>query len=188
MRGRSSGLILALLTAALFPGSASAHRLEAEAIIRPHRVIQVESWFETGETPRSAKVVVYRADGRTLSEGRLDDKGIFVFSYPAIEPLRFVVDAGAGHRVEIAISAEQLTRYNICTGVACFAGSPWLLASLLAPSDTAMPASGPEPLVHRDTGMQVRNLLIGIGILLGVALASVQWRRMRQARRIRNEI
>src|SRR5262249_32830035 len=75
MRRRSGGLMLALLTAALFPGSASAHRLEAEAIIRPHKVIQVESWFETGETPRSAKVAVYRADGGTLSEGRLDDKG-----------------------------------------------------------------------------------------------------------------
>jgi nickel transport protein len=177
-------LILALLTAAFFPGSASAHRLEAEAIIRPHKVIQVESWFETGETPRSAKVAVYRGDGRVLSEGRLDDKGIFVFSYSAIQPLRVVVDAGAGHRVEMAISAEQLTRYDVATGVACFSGSPWLLASLLAPSDTASLAPAPDPLVHRETGIQVRNLVIGVGILLGVALASVQWRRMRQARKL----
>jgi nickel transport protein len=181
-------LILALLAAALFPGSASAHRLEAEAIIRPHKVIQVESWFETGETPRSAKVAVYRADGGTLSEGRLDGKGIFVFWYSAIQPLRVVVDAGVGHRVEIPISAEQLRHYDVCTGVACLAGSPWLVASLIVPSDTAIPASGQEPLVHRETGMQVRNLIIGVGILLGVALASVQWRKMRQARRIQNEI
>lgn len=184
MRGRYRGLILAGLGALLFPGTARAHRLEAEAVIRPHRQIQVESWFETGETPRSAKVAVYREDGKVLAAGRLDKNGIFVFSCQTVEPLQVVVDAGAGHRVETAITAEQLTRYDLSTCVACLSGAPFLAASLLVPIHGAGKPPAPQPIVQRETGMQLRNLLIGVGILLGVALAALQWQRMRSRARL----
>ena len=58
-----------------------AHRLDADYRVRPDGKVQVESWFDMGgKAPAGAKVQVFRPNGEILSEGVLDEQGIFVFA------------------------------------------------------------------------------------------------------------
>src|SRR5262249_4477637 len=86
------------------------HRLEGEYRVLPGRKVQVEGWFETGDSPRGGRVRVYRADGSPLfaEPGELDDKGVWVFAYEKPERLRVVISAGQGHRKELVISEAEL--------------------------------------------------------------------------------
>ncbi len=80
--------------------------------------MQVESWFETGDAPRGARVRVYRADGSLLfpEPGTVDDKGIYVFDYDKAERLRVVISAGQGHRKELMIPAAELMAPGVGQG------------------------------------------------------------------------
>lgn len=49
-------LLCAIIAVLATRAGVRAHRLEAEAILRPFGVVQVESWFETGDVPKSARV------------------------------------------------------------------------------------------------------------------------------------
>src|SRR5262245_25877160 len=111
MPGRFSPLIAAWVLSAVCtcPGVATAHRLVADFKILPDARVQVESWFDlTGDSPRNARIQVFRvlangANGDLLVEGRLDDKGIFVFPFQKAEMLRVVISAGAGHGQKLDI-------------------------------------------------------------------------------------
>ncbi|MFN4258605.1 MAG: hypothetical protein ACK4RK_04860 [Gemmataceae bacterium] len=160
----SSALPLVLGLALLLPGSAYAHRLNAECHILSGNQVQVESWFETGDIPRKAKVQVFRANGQLLTEGNLNDQGIFLFSYENPEPLRVLVNAGAGHRQEIHLSAEQL-RQESATG----AGAAF----------PALPAPASRPLSDRSGRVNPWAVLFGVGLLVGVAAVALARRRQR---------
>jgi cobalt/nickel transport system permease protein len=185
-RGGSLPLLFALLAFLVFPiAPAYAHKLEAGAVLRPCGQIQVESWFEDGESAKGARVSVYRAGGQLLIEGSLNEKGIFTFLYNDLEPLTVIVKDG-GHRAEARITAEALQRDALAIAVACLppTPAPFLAASMLPrvqPAGT-LPPPAPEPLVRRKTGPQIKNLAIGVGILLGVAMLAVMWRRLRGER------
>jgi nickel transport protein len=135
------------------PGTAGAHRLEAEATVRSFGTVEVEAWFETGDTPKAAQVQVFRADGRLLTEGKIDDQGRFTFTYTDPEPLRVVVNAGIGHRAEVRISKAYLER-------------------------DPPPAHPAE--VRQKTGPQFERLALGIAILLTVALGAILLQRARR--------
>ena len=76
-------------------------RLEADYRVRSDGQVQVESWFSEGDkAPAGAKIQVFRANGDVLTQGTVDEKGIFVFAPKVAEDLRIVVSAGAGHRAE----------------------------------------------------------------------------------------
>lgn len=181
----SARLALAFLSFAfLHVIPALAHRLEAEAVVRPFGTVQVETWFETGDSPRGARVQVFRTDGRLLTEGRCDEHGFFVFAYDGIEPLRVVVNAGAGHRAEATVSRTMLTDHVLQTAVACLAPPPSLLAPpLVVPVKLASRPPAPLPLVKRDTGPPIDRLALGLGLLLAVAAAVVVRQRIRQVRK-----
>jgi hypothetical protein len=102
--------LLALLANLLAVGPACAHRLDAEVLVLPSRQIQVESWFSDGYPAKGAKVQVFGGQGQLLTEGKMNDEGVFVFPYGDTAPARVVVLAGAGHRKEVEISASTLTR------------------------------------------------------------------------------
>jgi nickel transport protein len=162
--------------------AAHAHRLEAEAVLRPGWQVQVEGWYETGESADGARVEVFRGDD-VVTQGRLNKQGVFTFTYRESQALRIVVNAGGGHRAETTIPAENLTKNAACTAVACLqpTAAPFLAAPLLVPVQLAdAPAPALPPVVERQTGMQGKNLLIGVGVLLGVAMLAVMWRRLRQ--------
>lgn len=85
MNRRASIPLLALMALAASAGRANAHRLDAQCFVRPGWQVQVESWYETGEPPRGARVEVFRADGQLLTAGKLDMNGVFGFSFVGAE-------------------------------------------------------------------------------------------------------
>jgi nickel transport protein len=147
-----------LLVTFLAAGDARAHRLDAQVFVLPNRKIQVESWFSTGDAAHGAKVEVFGAQGQLLTEGQLNDQGVFVFPYGDADPVRVVISAGAGHRKEVAISTKALAR--------AAAAETTNKDSLAGTSEAS---SLPVPVAERDTGIPIKDVLIGVGFLLAVA-------------------
>jgi len=105
---KAPALLLAVVTLLCVPNPACAHRLEAEYRVLPDRRIQIESWFETGDSPQNASVKVFNAVGVLLLQGKLDDKGLFVFPLEKVQDLRVEIYAGAGHQAELKMSRAEL--------------------------------------------------------------------------------
>ena len=69
--------------------------------------VHTESKFSGGRVAKQAPIEVYDRTGALLLEGRTDDEGRFVFKAPKQEALRIVLVAGAGHRNEWVVKAEE---------------------------------------------------------------------------------
>jgi nickel transport protein len=69
--------------------------------------VHTESKFSGGRVAKQARIEVYDRAGALLLEGRTDDEGRFVFKAPKQEALRIVLVAGAGHRNEWVVKAEE---------------------------------------------------------------------------------
>src|SRR5438445_13021724 len=95
---RFPALLPALLATFLAAPNAHAHRLDAQIFVLPDQRIQVESWFSSGDAAKGAKVQVFGAQEQLLTEGQLNEQGVFVFSYGDVAPQTVVISAGAGHR------------------------------------------------------------------------------------------
>jgi hypothetical protein len=167
-----TGVSLAAMLATA--GDARAHRLEADYRVLPGRRVQMESWVDlTGESPRGAAVQVYRPAGQLLTEGRLNDKGIFVFSYTQAERLKVVVSAGAGHRKELEIPEAELAR-----------GATDSQAQGTIAATAEQPDPDPAPLADRSSRVSLKDVLMGVGFLLALAAFALS---VRNARRL-NEL
>jgi len=170
-------LALAALAAMASPGEA--HRLDVQCFVRPGWQVQVESWYETGEPPRGARVEVFRLDGQLLTEGKIDKNGMFAFSLKDVETLRVVVTS-VGHRAEATVTEDAL-RQNVASAcAACLSLDPLLASSFVAvvpsrPQPTAVLSS---PIEHPST-FPLWGAVSGVGILLGVAVA-FKWLSMRR--------
>lgn len=142
----------------------------------PGRRVQVESWFDlTGDSPRGALVKVLRADGSTLTQGKLNSQGVFAFTYSEPEALKVVVDA-VGHRKELDIPARELAQSDT---PATTAKSPGTAAS--APAGSA----DPKPFADRTPRVSLKDVLIGVGFLLAVAAFVLSLRNARQLREMK---
>lgn len=179
----------ALIALLCLTGEARAHRLEAQAFLRPFGCVRIESWYETGDVPKAAKVEVFGPDNKPLTDGRLDAEGVFAFPYAGEGPLRVVVNAGAGHVATMRIKPEDLARAAadtraLQTWIACITPSPApFVAAALLVEVRAAPAEPALPTPPRETGTQWRNLGLGLGILFAVgAAAMLGLRRLRGER------
>jgi hypothetical protein len=150
-----------LLATLLAARAAQAHRLDAQVFVLPNRKIQVESWFTSGGAAKGAKVQVFDAKERLLTEGHLSEQGVFVFSYTDIAPHTVIISAGAGHRRVLSIAPTALDR---------------------AETETNKASSAPVPLAERDSGDTVKDVLVGVGFLLAVAAFVLS---LRNAQRLR---
>jgi hypothetical protein len=204
-RRRCRPALLALVVILLASGSARAHRLQADYTVRPGWRVQVESWFETRESPPAARVQVFRPGGQLLTEGRLNDEGVFVFPFTEVETLRVVVSARDGHRAEVKVPAAALARHAVCSAVACLPAEPISLlrvpALLPLPGGTgAVPAAAvkgnppPEggntsfpPEADRNSPFPIKDVIVGVGFLLAVAAFLLSVRNARELRRLRRQ-
>jgi nickel transport protein len=159
----------ALLALVLAAGDAHAHRLDAQAFILPNHQIQIEAWFSNGDAAQSATVQVFGAQGQRITEGHLNSQGIFIFPYGGADALKIVISAGAGHRKELSLQA----------------------GALAAPASEKAPASPvqgnelaptPVPLAERDSGVPVKDVLLGIGFVLAVAAFVLSLRNAQKLR------
>ena len=169
--GRSPALLLSLLASLSLCSPAKAHRLEADYRVLPGQRIAIESWFDlTGESPAEATVCVYRQAGDSLlAQGKADDKGLFVFTFSQVEPLRIVVSAPGGHRKELEIPATELT--------------PAPAAS--SSSDSSSPAQDVRPFADRSTRISVKDVLLGLALLLALAAFALALRNARKLQAFR---
>jgi hypothetical protein len=167
-RAKTGAMMLGPIVVMLFTTvPLQAHRLEADFRVLSGRRVEIESWFDlSGASPQGAKVYVYQKDGTLLTQGELNGKGLFVFSYARAESLHIVVAAGAGHRKELDIPASALVE----TGKA-LPGTPRAgprTKELNAPSGTD-PAEETTPFADRRSRVSLKDILIGIGFLLAGA-------------------
>jgi cobalt/nickel transport system permease protein len=164
-------LLLATLAGLAIPASAQAHRLEAEYRVLADGRVQVESWFDlTGDSPQGASVKVYRVSGPLVAEGELDPKGLFSFRADRTEPLRVVVSAGAGHRKELLIPKDDRAR-------AAPPGSE--------PESVPGAPADETPFADRSPRVSARDVIAGIGFLLGLAAFVMSLRNSRALREMR---
>lgn len=165
-------LLLAVIGVLWAASPAQAHRLDAGYTVRQDGQIQVESWFDIGgKAPGGAKVQVFRANGDLLTEGTLDEQGIFVFGPKEAEDLKVVVSAGAGHRAEIVIPRDKLAQTAAPEGAKA------------AGNIGASPA--PTPMIDHANQIPYKDIVAGIGFLLGLAAFVLSLRNMRQLRELK---
>lgn len=160
MHRRFVALTLGVLAALVTAGNAAAHRLDAEYRVLPGKMVRVESWFETGDSPKGAQVQVFREGGELLVQGGMSSQGLFLFAYEQAEPLKVVIDA-RDHRKELAIAAADL--------------------AVPAAAKETTPAAGP-PLAGRESPVTVKDVLSGFALVLATAALWLGWRNARQLR------
>jgi hypothetical protein len=180
---KSSTLLLFVSAAALLASAAPAHahRLEAEYRVLPkEKKVKVESWFETGDSPRNAIVQVYRPDNKLLVEGKLNDDGVFVFHYEEPDTLRIVVAAPGGHRKELTVPKNEL-------GATADGNSP---ADGPMSGNEGAASSGDEGgrFADRSSRTTVKDVLLGIGLLFSAAGFVLGVRNARELRELRRPV
>jgi hypothetical protein len=173
LRRRWMMAALAVLSVLVPAGTARAHRLDAQAFVLKDRKVQVEAWFPSGVPARGARVQVLRAGGELLTQGKTNEEGIFRFTFDEPEPLRIVISDGAGHRKELSLSSQDLARP----------------ISPKAPGGTAgstqeEDAGKPVILANRNSGVPVKDVIVGVGFLLAVAAFFLSLRNARRLREI----
>jgi hypothetical protein len=158
MCGRNAFLTSPALPVSMFfllslAGGAQAHRLDAQAFLTGNK-LQVEAWFSSGEPARGAKVEIRGAGDRLLGEGKMNEKGVFVYTLEKPEALRIVVTAGLEHRKELRISEAQMGQTSV----------------------------DPIPLADRSSNVPWKDILIGISFLLALAAFFLNYRSARKIR------
>ena len=167
-----------------FSSTAQAHDLEVRAHVLPFWRIQVESWFDSGDVARQAKVEVFQGQ-RLIANGRLNRQGVWGFTYQEVEPLRIVVNAGAGHRREVTVSGEELRRQVVSTAALCLTPPPSLLAApLLTPHVGGSVEEEAVTISDRETGPPLGGLVVGVVLLLLVAAVAMGRRKSGQQSRL----
>jgi nickel transport protein len=114
--------------------------------------VYVESKFSGGKTVKAGKIIVTDPQGTELVKGTTNEKGEFSFTIPKKTELKIVLIAGTGHRTEWTIPLAEIE----------------------------MPAAEKAPVQEKGPG--AREILIGIGCILGLAgIAAYIHRRRKKA-------
>ncbi len=172
-------LMLAALTSLFVASSASAHRPRADYTVRADRQVQIDGWFDPGDSRmKGAKVQVFRPGQHLLAEGQMDDNGTFVFRFSQAEPLEVIVNAGAGHRATFTIPREKLEQNSKAEPRPFESGDE-------DGSRKVVTQSREHPDTWRE---QIKDALIGISFLLSVAAFLLSWRTSRRLRRSGKEL
>ncbi|MGH9677227.1 MAG: energy-coupling factor ABC transporter permease, partial [Candidatus Acidiferrum sp.] len=163
-------LLLVTLLGLLTPAKAQAHRLEADYRVLPNGRVQIESWFDlTGDSPQSASVKVFRADDTLLTEGKLNDKGMFSFQVNYPDELRIVVNAGAGHQKQLLIPKTEFDRMRAAT------------------ADSSANYTEDKPFADRRSRVSINEVLTGVAVLLALAAFVLSIRNAQRIREIRHQ-
>ncbi len=164
-----TALLLALAAGLVCCGTAQAHRLEAEYRVLPGKKVQVECWFDlTGDAPVGAEVQVFLPNQSLLTRGTADAKGVFVFPYEEAADLTIVINAGAGHRKELAVPKAAL-----------------LQGSQSAEADGHPAGEASTWHADRTSKVEVKDILTGLALLLALAAFVLSLRNARALRELR---
>ncbi len=172
----------------LAPNAALAHKVTVFAWVEGHTVF-TESKFSGGRVAKNARIEVYNMAGDKLLEGQTDDQGKFAFQPPQPEALRIVLLAGAGHRNEWRVAADEFGNGATATPTPTpvVAAAPEPQAAVSTDTDRTTISLSPDelqalveqsldkklaPILHRlgavDTGPSLNDIIGGIGYILGL--------------------
>jgi hypothetical protein len=161
--------LLGIVFLLVMADQAAAHGFIAKYRVQPNQQVRVEGWFDSGDPASGAKVKVLRADKSVLAQGRMNDEGVFLFSFKEQEPLVIVVDAGQGHGEELTLSPETLAKPSTETGP-------------IRP--TPPTAVDTEPgATHTPTPFPIRDVILGITFLLALAAFVISLRNAQALRK-----
>jgi len=114
--------------------------------------VHVESKFNGGKKVKTGKIIVTDPQGNELVKGTTNGQGEFSFKVPKKTDLKIIMFTGTGHRAE------------------------WLIPA----SEIEMPAAEKKQIQER--GPTVKNIIIGLGCILGLAgIAAYIHRRTKKA-------
>jgi len=99
-------VLLALLLSLGVLQEAEAHRVTVFAWVEGD-MVHTQSKFSGGRKAQNAPIQVYDQQGNLQIEGKTDDQGQFTFKAPGKMDLKIVLIAGAGHRAEWSVSADE---------------------------------------------------------------------------------
>jgi nickel transport protein len=186
---KAAGVVLAVLFVFLGPPlAAQAHRVTLFAWVQANKV-HVQGTFGSGKPVKGGRIVVHDRQGNTVTEGKTDENGEFSFPITKKETLRLVLEAGMGHRAEWTVPAEELAQIDT--------KEPASNEHPPAPSSNAEPTvhmprnleitrqdiekivdqvvdKKLQPVIRmltrlQETGPSLRDILAGIGYILGLA-------------------
>ena len=95
-----------LLTLSLMVTRVSAHKVNVFAWVEGDTVF-VEGYYSGNKKAQNSLVEVFDKAGAKLLEGKTNEKGEFSFKPPEKTELRIVLTAGAGHKNDFVISAND---------------------------------------------------------------------------------
>ena len=152
---------------------AEAHALSGQCKLVGNSV-ELEAYFDDDSPAADAKVRVLDGAKTAITEGRTDAKGRWSFPRPAMGKYVVVIDAGAGHRTEIAVTipagdAAASSADDDC----CCCEEP---SSSSSPSPSLTVSDGPDRATF--TGYLWLKLGIGLAVIGGLAAAFVISRRL----------
>lgn len=184
---RRPGLLLLALAMAASP--ALAHRLQVFAFADGGRIEGSAYFAGGGGAAAVSRIRILDTQGRLLAELAPDSQGAFGYQARAAEDHLVVAETGDGHRAEWRVSAAEL-------GPGFPGGAPQAADGLAGPPSQHLPAGAElAVLVEQAVARQVRPLreelalaqgramlrdvLGGIGYILGLAGLLVWWRSRR---------
>lgn len=112
--------------------------------------VYVESKFSSSKRVNKGKIIVTDSAGTQLLTGTTNKNGEFSFKVPKKTELKIVLVAGTGHRAEWTIPASEIE----------------------------MPAAEKPPVAEKSPG--IKEIIIGIGCILGLAGAAAYIRKLRK--------
>jgi nickel transport protein len=112
--------------------------------------VYVESKFSSSRRVNKGKIIVTDPEGTQLLTGTTDENGEFSFKVPKKTELKIVLEAGTGHRAEWTIPLAEIE----------------------------MPAAEKPPVSEKSPG--IKEIIIGIGCILGLAGAAIYIRKLRK--------
>src|SRR5205823_5472905 len=82
------------------------HGLGAQCKLAGNKV-EVEAYFDDGTPAADARVYAEDRQKKRVAAGRTDAKGRWSFTRPAAGNYVVIVDAGAGHRTQVAVTIPE---------------------------------------------------------------------------------
>ena len=203
------GIVWILMLAAA--ASVDAHNVTVFAWVDGDTV-HVESKFSGGRRPKGAPIEVYDSSDHLLLTGVTDDNGEFTFTVPRKTAMKVVLQAGMGHKAEWIIPVEDLQETDRTAKAvkgpdadnrpapvapaqpSAKADSPVAFAAAGGPTEAQIERAVEKALDRklkpvmkmlsesRPSGPQLRDILGGLGYIIGLVGLSAYLRYRRSSR------
>lgn len=147
-------------------------RVEGDAVF-------VDCRYPDGKKVVRSKIRVVDARGGEVLKGQTDEEGHFSFRFPAREECTVVLDDGMGHRAESRIEASRFGPAHLPAPAAV---TPDIVQAMEAALDLKLAPIHARLSECREQGPGVRDVLGGLGYIVGMLGIAAYFRRRPESR------